>query len=309
MKIIFFGTPDFVVPILEALHKKYNSGRERELIGVVTQAPKPVGREKKLEYSAVDTFAHTHKIAITHSLDDLPAFDLGICAAYGKIIPTSVIAQAKRGILNVHPSLLPKYRGASPVQATIAAGDTETGVTIIKMDEDLDHGPVVSYFKDTVNPTETNEELRARLFERTAEFLLNLIPAYVGGDIKLKEQMHETATFTKIITREDGFIEGMHVAQALNGETPETSKKIRFMNGYEALPDAVFIERMNRALTPWPEIHTLVRVTKEGEQKRLKLLKTDVIDNRLILKEVQLEGKNPVTWEQFHRGYPDASFE
>lgn len=307
MKIIFFGTPDFVIPVLESLHKKYNSGRERELIAVVTQAPKPVGREKKLEYSAVDTFAHTHKIDIYHSTDDLPDFDLGVCAAYGKIIPAEVINQAKRGILNVHPSLLPKYRGASPVQATIAAGDTETGVTIIKMDEDMDHGPIVSSFKDTVDPQETNEELRIRLFERTAEFLINLIPSYIGGQIKLKEQMHEAATFTKILKRDDGFIESMYIAQAMNGEKPESLKKIRFMNDYEALPDAAFIDRMNRALTPWPEIHTLVRISKEGELKRLKILKTGLEEDRLILKEVQLEGKNPVSWEQFLRGYPEAS--
>lgn len=308
MKIVFFGTPDYVLPILEALHKKYNSGRERQLFAVVTQAPKPVGRDKKLEYSAVDKFAHTHKIDIYHTFDELPSFDLGVCAAFGKIIPGPVIQSAKNGILNIHPSLLPKFRGASPIQATMALGEEITGVTIIKMDEQMDHGPIVSGFKEPVSENETNEELRARLFERTAEFLINLLPAYLNGSVKLKEQNHEEATFTKIIKRDDGFIEGFIIEAALKGVKPKNKIKVRFLNDIEILPDAMFVERLHRAFTPWPEIHTLVKATPESEPKRLKILKVHRVDDQLFLDEVQLEGKNVVTWEQFTRGYPEATF-
>src|SRR3990172_4759611 len=114
MKIVFLGTPDYVLPILKALYKKY------EIAAAVTQSPKPTGRKKFLTYSPVDTWAHQRKIPVIYDLDKVPKADLGVLAAYGKIIPPSVIQNLKSGILNIHPSLLPKYRGASPVQTAIA---------------------------------------------------------------------------------------------------------------------------------------------------------------------------------------------
>jgi methionyl-tRNA formyltransferase len=134
MKIIFFGTPDYVLPVLEILNKYH------EIVAVVTQSPKPVGREKTLTYSPVDAWAHKKKIQKQFDFISLPEADLGVCAAFGMIIPKVVLNHFKFGILNVHPSLLPKYRGASPIQSAIVSLDQKTGVTIIKMDEKMDHG-------------------------------------------------------------------------------------------------------------------------------------------------------------------------
>lgn len=279
MKIIFFGTPDFVVPIAEALYKEFHTPRDKGVIAVVTQPPKPSGRKQHLEYSPVDTWAHKRGIEILHDFEKLPEADMGVVAAYGRIIPLNVINHFPKGILNVHPSLLPKYRGASPIQAAIAAGETMTGVTIIKMDAKMDHGPILSSFKEEIQPDDTNETLRTRLFERSAEFIVELIPNYLNGKVKPKEQMHTKATFTKLIKKEDGFIKNVF-------EDPRRT------------------ENYFRAYNPWPGIWTYVNIN--GEQKRLKILDLHLEDDVLILNRVQLEGKTAVSFDDFKRGYPEV---
>ena len=269
-KVIFFGTPDYVLPILEALNKNF------KIVAVVTQPPKLVGRRQTKMFSPVDNWAHKRKLKIITDLSEaLPAADLGIVAAYGKIIPESIINHFPKGILNIHPSLLPKYRGASPIQSQIMDSADETGVSIIKMDEKVDHGPIVSRFKDKITKEDTNETLRKRLFERSANFLIELIPNYLANKINLKPQNESEATYTKILRREDGLVN---------------------------LRDNPFeIERKFRALTPWPGIYTI------ADNKRIKILKLHLEDGKLILDKVQLEGKKPVSFEEFKRGYPQMN--
>ncbi len=282
MKIVFFGTPDYVLPVLTLLHKRFVTGPGKSpIVGVVTQPPKPMGRKQIKVYSAVDKWAHEHKIPIYYSSAELlkenPEADLGVLASYSEIIPKNVINLFPQGILVIHPSLLPKYRGASPVQAAIIAGDTETGVSIIKMDEKVDHGPIVSQFKEDIAPEDTGAGLRDRLFARSAEVLVELLEPYLKNKIIPRVQDDTEATYTKIVKREDGFVD--------------------IENG-----DPVMIERMLRAYFPWPGIWTLV------DGKRLKILKAHIEEEKLVLDEVQLEGKNPVTWKQFTEAYPNLSF-
>jgi len=287
MKIIFFGTPDYVLPILKILNKDY------EITAVVTQPPKPTGRKQFLVYSPVDTWAYKRSLASSGGKKDItilrdldigkfPEADLGICAAYGKIIPEQVIKSFKFGILNIHPSLLPKYRGASPIPAAVKNGDSETGVTIIKMDEKIDHGPVVTQFKEDILTDDTTEDLRARLFERSAKVLSQLIPAYVAGRIKPKKQDDAQATFTRILKKEDGFID------LTTRQSPITTYN--------------FI----RAMFPWPCAWSRVKINTHTS--RIKLLKAHIGENKLVLDEVQLEGKDPVSWKQFTEGYPNYNF-
>lgn len=266
MRIVFFGTPDYVLPVLDKLNKYY------EILSVVTQSPKPVGRERKVEYSAVDHWAHKRKIPIYFDYDNLPSADLGVCAAFGKIIPSSVISHFKFGILNIHPSLLPKYRGSSPIQTAIANGDIETGVTIIKMDEQMDHGPIVSQFKEEILSDDTFSSLRERLFKKSAQFLVDLIPNYTKGKINLKIQDESLATFTKMVKKEDGYI--------------------------DLSDDPQLIDRKLRAYSPWPGIWTQITLKQTGQSKRLKIL--EFKDEPIT---VQLEGKNPVNYKQFKEAY------
>src|SRR3989344_8143411 len=187
MRIIFFGTPYYVLPILDALNKacKERSG-ESPIAGVVTQPPKPVGRKKILQYSAVDKWAHKRSIKILRDLDikNFPKADIGILASYGNIIPKEVINHFPQGILVIHPSLLPEFRWSSPVPAAIVTNKNPTGVTIFKMDEKWDHGPIVTSVKEDVSQTDTYQTLRDRLFERSASILVHALPAYIKGIIK-----------------------------------------------------------------------------------------------------------------------------
>ncbi len=273
MKIVFLGTPDYVLPVLTSLHKRFVTGPGKSPIAaVVTQSPKPMGRKQIKTYSPIDQWAHERKILIYYQAEEIVKdnieADIGVCAAFSQIIPKFVIDHFKFGILNVHPSLLPKYRGASPIQAAIAAGETETGVTIIKMDEKVDHGPIISQFKEDIAPTDTTEALRVRLFERSAEVLVELMEPYLQGKITPRPQNDAEATFTKTVKKEDGFVD---------------LKK----------DDPAVVERKLRAYTPWPGIFTIL-----PNGKRLKILPEGM---------VQLEGKNPVTRRQFEEAYPQFS--
>jgi len=275
MKIVFFGTPDYVLPVLTSLHKKFVTGPGiSPIAAVVTQSPKPTGRKQILTYSPVDKWAHEHKIDIFYQSSELiknsVKADIGVLAAYGEIIPKTVIDTFPHGILVVHPSLLPKYRGASPIQGAIANGDKQVGVTIIKMDEKMDHGPIVSQFKEETRPDDTTDTLRARLFERSKDVIVEMIEPYLQGKIKPKEQNHDEATYTKIITKQNGFID-------LEKTNPEEA------------------ERFIRAMQPWPQAWTLIG------KKRLKVLKAHLENGKLVLDEVQLEGKNPVSWKEFSK--------
>lgn len=311
MKIVFFGTPDYVLPILERLAKEYKEKADDDpIVAVVTQEPKVAGRKKLLTYSPIDTWAHKRNVPIFFNPKDLLTenihADLGILAAYGKIIPREVINHFLKGIINIHPSLLPKYRGASPIQATILSGETQTGVSFIKMDELLDHGPIISQFKEEVDKTETAGSLRNRLFDKSIDSLIELIPPYLKGKIKLKEQDHEMATFTTQITKSDGFIPFMYIKSCLLGETVQENLDIHFIKNYSFTPNADSIDRFIHAMDPWPGTWTSIRITDQNgktEERRLKILKAHHENGKLILDTVQLEGRTPSSWDQFKSAY------
>lgn len=329
MKIVFFGTPEYVVPLLDKLHRKFKTKLGKSpIVAVVTQKPKPVGRKQELSFSPVDTWAYRKKIPIYFEplkiIQENIKADLGILASYGEIIPKKVIDHFPFGILNIHPSLLPKYRGASPVQAAIVSGDKETGVTIIKLDEKLDHGPIVSQFTEEISENDTSETLRTRVFERSAEVLATLIPAYIKGKINPREQEHSQASFTRQIKKEDGFIPPELFNPALTGVTPVNKTwEIPFIKNYSLVPNAYAkgassaycLDRFIRAMYSWPVAWTNVNVTSDKKQvtRRLKILKAHVekpvhSSYHLVPDFVQLEGKSPVTWKQFLEGYPEAKF-
>jgi len=284
MKIIFFGTPDYVLPILDKLDKHY------EIVAIVTQEPKPVGRDQKLEYSAVDTWAHKREIHKQFDFKYLPEADLGVCASFGKIIPREVTEMFKYGIINIHPSLLPQYRGATPIPSAMIDGFNPTGVSIIKMDEKMDHGPILTQFKEEILETDTAESLRKRLFEKSAQVLIEMIPAYVKGKIKLKKQDDSKATYTKMLTKESGYLDFELIKNA-----SELNNNPDF--------DAGKINRFVKAMKPWPVAWTKIIIN--GKESRLKLISSHINNESgyLELDEVQLEGKNPVSWKQFKQAY------
>lgn len=209
--------------------------------------------------------------------------DVGVLASYGKILSAQEVQAPKKGILNIHPSLLPKYRGATPVPSAILAGETETGVSIIKLDEKVDHGPIVSQIRLSIVPTDTSQTLLEKAFAAGAQKLLEILPDYIEGKIALQPQNHSQATFTKRFTRDDGQIDWQ--------KSPE------------------YLERFIRAMFPWPGAFTLLRSASfAGQVKRLKILSAHLENGKLVLDQVQLEGKKPVSFKQFCEGYPQAKF-
>ncbi len=232
MKIIFFGTPDFAVPILRKL-----ANSNYEIVAVVTRPDKPAGRKQEPLPSPVKVLAKKLKLKVFQPkvLEignwklETPSADLFIVASYGKIIPKEILDLPKFGALNTHPSLLPKYRGPSPIQSTILNGDTETGVTIIKLDAELDHGEIVASEKLQMRSDRvTYGQLHDELAEIGAKLLVEVLPKYIKGEINLATQDHSKTTFTKIITKEDARINWQKSAEEID----------RLVRAYEAWPIA-----------------------------------------------------------------------
>ena len=274
MKHIFFGTPEFAAIILEKLIKTGFIP-----VAVITNPDRPLGRKKiitpppikqllKLNYLR-DREDSLVGILQPEKLEEVfigqlkhYGAEVGILAAYGKIIPQEVIDIFPKGIIVVHPSLLPKYRGATPIQNAILAGEKETGATLILMDEKVDHGKIISNSKLLISNDDNYETLSKKLAELSADLLIKTLPDFLAGKIKLKPQDHSQATYTKKFIAEDGFVD-------LEKNSPEV------------------IWRKVRALNPEPGVYTF----QDG--RRMKILEADLVDGKLILKKVQFEGKKP----------------
>ncbi len=218
-KIVFFGTPELVVPILDELKE---NGFTPAL--VVTSPDKPAGRGLTLTSPPAKIWAEQNSIEVLQPLNLNSEFtyklkakscQLFIVVAYGKILPQEIIDIPKYGTFNIHYSLLPKYRGATPVESAILNGEKETGVSIQKMAFELDAGPIVAKEKTEIGENETAPELRDRLNGLGKNLLVKTIPKILNGTATYKEQNHSEATFTKKITKENGLID-------LN-DSPETN--------------------------------------------------------------------------------------
>jgi methionyl-tRNA formyltransferase len=258
MKIVFFGgrhVKEFIYPLNENF----------DLMLVVTT-------DNEIIKEAID-----QKVAYTKLLEINEDFieeirklepDLGIVADFGIIIPKKLINVFPLGILNVHPSLLPKYRGATPVQSAILNGDSKTGITIIKIDDKMDHGPIIYQEEFEIQPSDFTDKLLSYLFNQAAEILPEVIDRYSADEYILKEQNHDNATYTNLLKRDDGYIDP---------ENPPSRKElIRKING----------------LSPWPGVWT-----------KYKLNNKEVIIKLHPKGIIHVEGKKPMTLKDFINGY------
>lgn len=210
MRVLFLGTPDFAVPTLDAVH------REHEVALVVAQPDKPAGRGMKMQAPAVATRARDlglpllqpPKIRTAELLDAIRALapDVGIVIAYGKILPAALLEIPKHGFLNVHASVLPQWRGAAPIQRSIEAGDRVTGVTIMRVDEELDHGPMLAIETLEIEPDERTPALSRRLSTLGADALLPVLRDLERGMAVETPQDHERATVAPKIGKAEGAI-------------------------------------------------------------------------------------------------------
>jgi methionyl-tRNA formyltransferase len=300
-RVIFMGTPEFAVPTLQALDDRH------EVVGVVTQPDRPAGRGRKLTASPVKELAlsrglevyqprkFTEPGAVQRLADWQP--EIIVVAAFGQILPSTVLELPPRGCLNIHGSLLPRYRGAAPISAAILAGDERTGVTVMLMDEGMDTGPVLAQAETAIGPGDTTATLTAELARLGAELLIGALPAWLVGKIVPQPQDDAQATYCRPLRKEDGRLDWSRSARHL--------------------------DRQARACDPWPGAYTC------WQGRRLKVLRahprpewsgpgavgevveldpgTGVVTTRgaLELLEVQLAGKKPMDIDVFVLGQRD----
>lgn len=299
IRLIFMGTPDFSVPSLQALIKENGF----EIVAVVTQADKAVGRGHIMSAPPIKQIASKNGLTvlqplkikeITSTVKELKP-DLIIVAAYGKIIPLEILEIPVYGCLNVHASLLPKYRGAACLNAPILNGDSKTGITIMKMEEGLDTGPILRQAEITLNGDETLEFVHDKLSLLGAEILPTTIKDWLNGKIKEREQKETDASYVKMIKKEDGHINWQNKAEE--------------------------IERLIRAYNPWPGTYSF------KEKELIKIISVDktplkinnykigeiFFDNgkmaiqcgqdALLILKLQTAGKKIMTSSEFLRGH------
>jgi methionyl-tRNA formyltransferase len=296
-RIVFMGTPEFAVASLSAC---FDLG---EVVAVVTQPDKPKGRGQALSLSPVKALALERGVTVLQPpklrtppfSDELRklAPDVCVVTAYGKILPKDVLEVPLQGCVNVHASLLPRFRGAAPIQWAIAQGDAETGVALMRMDEGLDTGPVIAMKRLPIAPDDTSASLHQKLSRLGGDVLRESLPAYLRGELKPVPQPSEGMILAPMIQKEDGLL--------------DFSKP------------AVELERRVRAFTPWPGAFTglngarlKVHRTKVGTGKGAagtvlaagpSGLEVACGEGSIMLLDVQLEGKRVMTAAEFLSGH------
>ena len=296
VKIIFMGTPEFSLHVLKKL---IDDGHE--IVSIYTKQNQPSGRGRKLAQNPIKDFGINQNIPVIQpenfksdtDLKNLKSWgaEVAVVAAYGIILPKNILDSFKFGCLNIHPSILPKYRGPSPVASAIMNNDSETGVSIMLLDEGMDSGPILSQEKTKILPNETTGELTNRLFIQGSILMSNTLNKWVNGKITPENQIHQNASFTKLFSKKDGEINWNLSAQTIVSKI--------------------------RALDPWTGSYTyldqkllkIISVSFE-EQSNLDIGEIYLDHNinigtktgKIIVHKLQLEGRKSLNASDFIRG-------
>ncbi len=281
LKIIFFGTGPLAESVLFSL---YNNGYAPEL--VVTKPDSLVGRHQTLTPPSIKTWCQLKNISVyqPEKLKDetdksplLQDYDLAIVASYGKIIPENILNKPKYGFLNLHPSLLPLYRGPSPIESQLRDGAEQIGMSIMKLDKEMDHGPILAQNIIPVTSLDTAGTLEIKAGQMGGQMLIEIIEHYVNGNLIPKEQDHSSATFCKFIEKSEGEI--------------------------KLTDDINSIKNKYRAFTPWPGIFFFHQ--HSDKNIRVKINRLNLNENTLdnCIESVTPEGKSEISWADFKHGY------
>ena len=287
LKFAFFGTGPLAESVLAALVR---AGFVPTLL--VTKPDAPSGRHMEITPPSIKVWAEMKHISVyqPESLKDLPSdsplheeqYDVFIVASYGKIIPDTILNLSTHGTLNVHPSLLPLYRGPSPIESVLLDGLMTTGVSIMKLDAEMDHGPILTQAAFIINPETTAGQMEIECGQLGGELLVQVLPHYIDGTLIPKEQDHTKATICRKITKDLGEI-------TLTTRADEVQRKFR-------------------ALTPWPGLYFFM--DHKGKSIRVKvnkvdatLIGTDSLIASDVIESVTPEGKHEISFEDFKRGY------
>ena len=296
IKIVFMGTPDFSVPVLDALIKNYN------VVAVVTQPDKQVGREGKIKMTPVKELALEHNIPVLQPerlrkeyqsvLDYEP--DIIITCAYGQIVPKEIIDYPKYKCVNVHASLLPRHRGGAPIHRAIIEGDTETGITIMHMDYGMDNGDIIEQSIIEITELDTAETLFDKLSNLGASFLIEVLPKILSNNINPIKQNEEDATFSYNIKPEDEVVDFSKTAK-------EVYNQIRGLNSWPV----AYTTLDNKRMKVWEskigdkstnkEVGTITNTSSDGIHVQTK-------DKEIILTVIQPEGKKRMNAKDYLNG-------
>lgn len=279
IKIGFFGTPEYAVMTLEALHNA-----EFDIRFVVTMPDRPQGRKMIVTAPPAKVWANEHNIPViqpdslkTSEIESrLKSYDCDVFVviAYGKIIPENILNIPKFKSLNIHGSLLPKLRGSCPIETAILENQKHTGVTIIRMDKEMDHGPIIAMKEVIVEPWPPKaDELGKEIVKTGSELLISIIPDWIEGKIKEIEQDHSQASFTKMIEKDDGLID-------LNDDPYKNYLKVQAYHG-------------------WPS--TFFYINKDDKRIRVKITQARFENGKLIIEKVIPEGKGEINYDSLHR--------
>ena len=300
LRVVFFGTPDFAVPTLDALLASRHT-----VVGVVTQPDRPRGRGQKTSHAPVKARAIEAGLAVLQPdrlkdaqfLDAFAALgaDLGVVAAYGKILTDAVLATPRLGLINVHASLLPKYRGAAPVHRAIIAGDTETGVTIMRVVKALDAGPMMGVDRRAIGPDETSIDVERDLANIGARLLIEVVEDLSAGRAREQAQDAAQASYAPRLTKADGAIDWRLPARRIHD----------LIRGLHPWPHAYTFLAGDRLILIRSRIDATATLTEPGtviEAKGDQFL-VAAGDGVLRIVEVQAEGKRALPARDFLAGY------
>lgn len=270
-RFAFFGTSHIAVYVLNAL-------AETALLPqlVVTQPPKPKGRGLGTQPTQAEVWARAHDIPVAYDAKEFEngEWDVAIVVDYGNFLPKQLLDIPKHGFLNVHPSLLPRLRGASPMRSAILNDEKQTGVTIMLVTEGMDEGPIVAQKKIDVTPWPIgNAALENILVPEGGKLLAQILPQWVAGEVDAHEQNHDVATYAEKIAKEDGLLD-------LNADAYKNLLKIRAYEG-------------------WPGTYTFFE--RGGKRIRVGILDAHSANGKLVIDRVKPEGKKEMTYEEFAR--------
>jgi methionyl-tRNA formyltransferase len=298
MRVVFMGTPDFSVPVLSEI-----IGQGHEVVAVYSRAPKPAGRGMELKRSPVHELAdrfgievHTPKTLRTEEAAEIfraHDADVAVVVAYGLILPPAILQAPSEGCLNLHASLLPRWRGAAPIQRAIMAGDKETGVMVMKMDEGLDTGPVAMVERVAITSTMTAGELHDRLSTLGADLMVRALSALSRGSLSFQPQAQEGVTYAHKIEKAEARIDWSKSAQELHDH----------IRGLSPFPGAFFEGDFGKAVE---RVKVLRAEIASGSGRPGALLGDDLTiacgQGALRLIDVQRAGKAPMSAAEFLRG-------
>ena len=286
MKYIFFGTPEFAATILQKLIEA-----DMPPLALVCNPDRPQGRKKIITpppakdvvtKSAIKIDIIQPEVLDNAFLAKLKSYgaDFYVVAAYSKILKPELINIPPNGVIGVHPSLLPKLRGASPIQSAILEGSETTGVTLFLIDEKVDHGPMIGSSVYIMDRPHAYTELLDILARLAGALLVKTLPAFDEGEIQPEVQNEEEATFTKKFATQDGEVNIEDLKKAMSGADRQL---------------ADLLDRKIKALNPEPGVFTFI------DTKRTKLLSSGIRNGKLELKEIQFEGKNPIPFSNYNK--------